>query len=187
VSEGESGRGPRDETAHQVEPAPGSGDSDRGESGGAPAALVIRPLRVRWLAWISAVIVFGVMTASAVLLRTVSTGVYFRPADQVAMVLLGLLMALGMLTPTLARVRADAHGVEVRNLLVTRRLAWSRVLAVSFPDGARWARLELPDDEYLPVTAVQLVDGARAVTAMCRLRALHAAAQRRSPHGPTSA
>ncbi|MDT7559779.1 MAG: hypothetical protein QOI68_4249, partial [Pseudonocardiales bacterium] len=76
---------------------------------------------------------------------------------------------------TLARVRADADGVEVRNLLITRYLPWSEVLEVSFPDGARWARLELPDDEYLPVSAIQLVDGQRAVTAIGELRALHAA------------
>jgi len=100
--------------------------------------------------------------------------VYFRTADQVAMVLLGLLMALGILTLTLARVRADADGVEVRNLVITRWLPWSEVLEVSFPAGSRWARLELPDDEYLPVSAIQLVDGQRAVTAISQLRALHA-------------
>jgi hypothetical protein len=135
--------------------------------------LVIRPVRVRWVAWVCATVLVGVMTAAAALLRSASTGVYFRTADQVAMVLLGLLMALGILALTLARVRADADGVEVRNLLVTRRLPWSQVLEVSFPDGSRWARLELPDDEYLPVTAIQLVDGPRAVTAIRQLRALH--------------
>jgi hypothetical protein len=146
--------------------------------------LVIRPVRVRWVAWTCAVVLVGVMSAAAALLRSASTGVYFRTADQVAMVLLGLLMALGILSVTLARVRADADGVEVRNLLVTRRLAWSDVLEVSFPEGARWARLELPDDEYLPLTAIQLVDGARAVAAIRQLRALHAAYHR--THGTHS-
>ena len=32
-------------------------------------------------------------------------------------------------------------------------------MGVSFPDGARWARLDLPDDEYVPVLAIQAVDG----------------------------
>jgi Bacterial PH domain len=137
--------------------------------------LVIRPLRVRWVAWVAAVVLFMVMTAIAVALRSVSTGVYFHTDDQVAMVLLGLLISLGVLSLTLARARADADGVEVRNLLITRYLPWSEVLEVSFPDGARWARLELPDDEYLPVSAIQLVDGQRAVTAIGELRALHAA------------
>jgi hypothetical protein len=136
--------------------------------------LEIRPRRVRWVAWIAAIALFAVMVFVAVALRQVSTGVYFRTDDQVAMVVLGLLISLGVLMPTLARVRADADGVEVRNLLITRRLPWSEVLEVSFPDGSRWARLELADDEYLPVSAIQLVDGQHAVTAIGRLRALHA-------------
>ncbi|HEX4355946.1 MAG TPA: PH domain-containing protein [Pseudonocardia sp.] len=135
--------------------------------------LEIRPRRVRWVAWIAAIALFAVMVFVAVALRQVSTGVYFRTDDQVAMVVLGLLISLGVLMPTLARVRADADGVEVRNLLITRRLPWSEVLEVSFPDGSRWARLELADDEYLPVSAIQLVDGQHAVTAIGRLRALH--------------
>jgi len=151
------------------------GDPAGGPAGTGPARLVIRPRRVRWVAWICAVALFVVMTTIALQLRSVSTGVYFRTADQVAMVLLGLLIALAVLSLTLARVRADADGVEVRNLLITRRLPWSEVLEVSFPDGSRWARLELADDEYLPVSAIQLVDGQRAVAAMRELRALHAA------------
>ncbi|WP_051341251.1 PH domain-containing protein [Pseudonocardia spinosispora] len=140
-----------------------------------PGRIEIRPLRVRWVAWISAIVLVAAMTTVAVLLRTESTGVYFRTADQVAIVLLGVLIALGVLVLTLARVRADENGVEVRNLLITRTVPWSEVLEVRFPDGERWARLELPDDEYLPVSAIQLVDGQRAVAAMARLRALHAA------------
>jgi uncharacterized membrane protein len=136
-------------------------------------ALVIRPWRVRWVAWICAVALFAVMLTVALALRSVSTGVYFRTADQVAMVLLGLLLALGVLALTLARVRATEHAVEVRNLLVTRELPWSAVVEVSFPHGSRWARLELADDEYLPVSAIQLVDGERAVAAVRELRALH--------------
>jgi hypothetical protein len=159
----------------RVEAGESAGAKPGGSAGGGSAQLVIRPRRVRWAAWIASVALLGVMTAVALLLRGVSTGVYFRTADQVAMVLLGLLIALGVLTLTLARVRADADGVEVRNLLITRWLPWSEVLEVSFPAGSRWARLELPDDEYLPVSAIQLVDGQRAVTAIGELRALHAA------------
>lgn len=137
------------------------------------APLVIRPWRIRWAAWLGAIAILGVMVAVAVLLRTVPTGVYFRLADQVAMVVIGLLMALGTLLLAMPRVRADADGVQVRNVLTTRTLRWADVLAVSFPDGASWARLELPDDEYLPVLAIQAVDRDRAVTAINALRALH--------------
>ncbi|HEY1966748.1 MAG TPA: PH domain-containing protein [Pseudonocardia sp.] len=136
--------------------------------------LVVRPYRARWVAWIAAAVLIGIMTTVAMLLRSVSTGVYFHTDDQVAMVLLGVLMAVAILVPAHAVVHADADGVRVRNLLITRTLAWSDILEVGFPPGARWARLELPYDEYLPVSAIQLVDGQRAVRAMDRLRALHA-------------
>jgi hypothetical protein len=76
-------------------------------------------------------------------------------------------------------VRADAAGIEVRNIVSTRWLAWADVERVAFPDGASWARLDLPDDEYLHVMAIQAVDGDRSVAAMRELRALHAAARAR--------
>ena len=49
---------------------------------------------------------------------------------------------------------------------------------MAFPDGASWARLELIGDDYLPVLAIQAVDGQRAVEGIRRVRALHAAAAR---------
>jgi hypothetical protein len=113
----------------------------------------------------------------ATLLRTADTGVYFRLADQVSMVVLGLFFAGGFLLLARPRVRADANGIEVRNIVQTRTYTWDQILRIAFPDSASWARLDLPDDEYLPVLAIQAVDRHRAVTAITRLRALHAAAQ----------
>lgn len=141
--------------------------------------LVLRPLKVVVFAWVGAVAIVGLFTAIALVLRNNPTGVFFRPADQVAMVLIGVFMAGGILLMARPRVRADAEGIEVRNVLATRRLSWDQVERVSFPDSASWARLDLPDYEYIPLMAVQAVDGARAVQAMRRLRALHAAARDR--------
>jgi hypothetical protein len=159
-------------------------DGGTASSTGAGAPLVVRPFRVRVAAWIGAVVLVAVMVVIAALLpTTVNAGVYFRLADQVALVLLGLLFAAGALLLARPRVRADADGVEVRNTGLPRRLAWRDVRRVAFPDGASWARLDLPDDEYLPVLAVQAADGARAVEAITALRALHAAARARDAEG----
>jgi hypothetical protein len=138
---------------------------------------VLRPRRVLVAAWVGAVGTVVAFVVVALLLRTSNTGVYFRTADQVAMVLLGVLIAAGVLLLARPRVRADARGVEVRNVGVPRYLPWELVRAVSFPDGASWARLDLPDDEYLAVMAVQAVDGQRAVAGIRQLRALHSAAR----------
>jgi hypothetical protein len=133
-----------------------------------------RPRKARRVAVASAVVLVVVFTVVAVLLRRTPTGVYFQLSDQVAMVLLGLLLAGAALLFARPRVRAGADGVEVRNLFGSRTLPWEVVLQVSFPDGAPWARLELPDDEYIAVMAIQSVDGRHAVQAIRALRALHA-------------
>jgi hypothetical protein len=107
---------------------------------------------------------------AGVFLRASDTGANFVLSDQIAMFGIGIVLALGALWFTRPRVRADREGVEVRNMLGARRFPWSEVERVSFPDGSPWARLELPRDEYVPVLAIQAMDGERAVTAMRELR-----------------
>lgn len=133
-----------------------------------------RPRKSRRVAMASAVVLVAVFAVVAALLRRTPTGVYFRASDQVAMVLLGFLLAGAVLLFTRPRVRAGADGVEVRNVLTTRTVPWDLILRVSFPDGAPWARLELPDDEYIAVMAIQASDGRHALQAIRGLRAVHA-------------
>jgi hypothetical protein len=132
----------------------------------------VHPIRVRQIAIVVAVLVFIPFAVGGVLLRATPTGVYFRVSDQVAMVLVGALLGLGVLLFARPRLRADAEGVEVRNVLSTGRYQWSDVQAITFPEGASWARLELPGDEYVPILAIQSSDGQRAVEAMRSLRHL---------------
>ncbi|HEV8562565.1 MAG TPA: PH domain-containing protein [Actinophytocola sp.] len=132
-----------------------------------------RPHRIRLFAVPLAAVLVAAFTVVALLLKDSNTGVRFHTSDQVAMVGIGLVLALAILWSTWPRVRADADGIEVRNLLGLRRFAWSEIRHVSFPDGARWARLELPADEYIPMLAIQSLDGDRAVAAMRELRRLH--------------
>lgn len=132
--------------------------------------VVVRPRKVRFFAGAGALVLFAAFAVAGVFLRESDTGANFRLSDQVAMVGIGIMLALGALWFTRPRVRADRDGVEVRNMLGARRFAWSEVEQVSFPDGSPWARLELPDDEYVPVLAIQAIDGERAVVAMRELR-----------------
>lgn len=128
------------------------------------------------MAVISAVFLVAVFSVVGWLLTDTPTGVIFRTSDQVAMVLLGVLLAGGVLLLARPRVRADESGVEIRNVVTVRRFEWDQVLHVSFPDGASWARLELPDDEYVSIMAVQAVDREHAVSAVRALRELHRSA-----------
>jgi hypothetical protein len=134
----------------------------------------VRPRKARRVAVTAAVVLIVVFAVVGALLRRTPTGVYFQLSDQVAMVLVGLLLAGAALLFARPRVRASADGVEVRNLLGTRTVPWDLVLRVSFPHDAPWARLELPGDEYIAVMAIQSVDGRHAVQAIRALRAVHA-------------
>jgi hypothetical protein len=106
------------------------------------------------------------------LLKMGSSGVIFQTSDQVAMAVLGLIIAGVMLMFARPRLRVGAAGLSVRNLLGFRLIPWSEVAGVSFPAGGRWARIDLPDDEYVPVMAIQAVDKDRAVDAMDTVRSL---------------
>ena len=138
-----------------------------------PETYVVRPRKVRRIVFPVAVALVVVFVVVAVLLKSGSTGVEFGTSDQVSIAAIGVVLACGALLFARPRVVADAEGIEVRNVLFGQKVPWSVIRAVSFPDGAPWARLELPQDEYVPVVAIQAIDGERAVVAIRELRALH--------------
>jgi hypothetical protein len=139
----------------------------------ASAAVAARPFWSIVIASVLAAVLVVAFTIVGLLLRRSDTGVAFQTSDQVAMIGIGVVLAGAIMLWATPRVRADAEGVEVRNVLRQRYFAWSEVLSVSFPDGASFCRLELPEDEYHTVMAVQAADGWRAVEAVRGLRKLH--------------
>lgn len=146
------------------------------------SAVVIRPFRATWVSIVLAVCLVVAFVVVAVLLRGSNTGVIFEVSDQIAMIGIGILLAGGSLLFATPRVRADAEGIEVRNVvLMNKKYSWLDVLAISFPDGASFARLELPEDEYYGVLAIQAVDRDRAVEGVRALRRLHKQAWAKQP------
>ncbi|BBX44457.1 hypothetical protein GCM10009641_54370 [Mycobacterium cookii] len=85
---------------------------------------------------------------------------------------LGVVLAGLVLLFARPRLRVGPAGLSVRNVLGDRLVPWADVVDVSFPAGARWARIDLPDDEYIPLMAIQAVDKERAVDAMDTVRNL---------------
>jgi hypothetical protein len=134
--------------------------------------LEIRPHLTPYFAYGAAAVILAAHVAVGALLKVASTGVIFQTADQVAIALLGVVIAGAILMFARPRVRVGADGIAVRNLLAYRLIPWSDVVDVSFHRGARWARVDLPDDEYVPVLAIQSVDKERAVESMERVRKL---------------
>lgn len=132
----------------------------------------IRPYRTPLFAYGAAAIIVAAHVTVGALLKIKSTGVLFQTSDQVAIALLGVIIGGAVLMLARPRLRVGAAGVAVRNLLGYRLIPWNDVMGLSFPTGARWARVDLPDDEYIAVMAIQAIDKDRAVDAMDRAREL---------------
>jgi hypothetical protein len=149
-----------------------------------------RPLRLRRVAAVAATVVVATFVVIAVLLgSTSSEGVVFGAGDQVAMVLLGLFVAGGILLLARPSLVADDRGLRVRNIFVSHDIPWEVVRAVTFRDGSPWATLELADDDQVALLAVQASDGERSVAIVRALRTLqvrHAATGEGSAPGERS-
>jgi Bacterial PH domain len=135
-----------------------------------------RPRKARVVGWVAAVAVVVIFTLVSFGLHgaTDSGRGVFQTGDQVAMIILGVLLALGILMFTRPRVEADDTGIRVRNVFGGYELPWQVVRSVRFGRGAPWATLELQDDDVVSVMAVQAADKQYAVEAVRALRALHA-------------
>ena len=144
-----------------------------------PAPIEVRPRRIRVVARVAAAAVVVLFTAVSFGLGGATGGGsgQFRAGDQAAMIGLGVLGALAVLAFGRPRVRADAAGVRIRNVIGGYDLPWSVVRTVRFDRHSAWASLELHDDDTVPVHALQAADREHAVAGVRALRALHAASR----------
>lgn len=132
-----------------------------------------RPRKIKVYAWtIAIVLIVGHGTVGFLLTTGGDTGPLFRPDDKVGMALIGLILAGGALLFTRPRLRIGPDGVSVRNLLNENTYPWDLVRGISFPDGSAFARLDLPQDEFVAIWAIQARDGEYAVQASARAREL---------------
>ncbi|KAA1248504.1 PH domain-containing protein [Mycobacterium simiae] len=134
--------------------------------------VVLRPYWTPRFAYVAALLIIAAHIAGGLLLKVGSSGVVFRTADQMAMAALGLILAGAVLLLTRPRLRVGPAGLSLRNVLGDKLIPWTDVVGVSFPGDSRWAQVDLPDDEYIPVLAIQAVDKERAVAAMDTVRSL---------------
>ena len=133
-----------------------------------------KPIKATRVAWVLAVVVIAVFAAVGTTLRgaTDSGKGVFQAGDQWAMIVLGVLGALGILMFTRPRVEADENGLRIRNVVGGYELPWEVVRAVRFGRGSSWVSLELQDDDVVSVMAIQSSDKEYALDAVRTLRAL---------------
>lgn len=103
------------------------------------------------------------------------TGATVTTIDKFAFPGVGVIISvLSWLALTRPRLRANSDGVEIRNIVGTRFYPWQVIYGLSFPEGSRMARIELPDFEYVPVWALQSGDRQDIVTKVRSFRDLEA-------------
>lgn len=139
-----------------------TGNGSRQKAGGRSEdwLLTVTSPFLRRVAWIAVVVIMVVHIFMGVVSAVGDTGATVTVVDQWAFVGLGVLFSAAVLTLTRPRVRVNARGVEVRNITGARFYPWKMVYGLSFPRNARWARLELPDFEFVPMMAFQIGDKA---------------------------
>jgi Bacterial PH domain len=149
--------------------------------------VTIRPRKLRRVCWVLAPVVVITFVILGLLLAgpTGEGPGVFRPSDQIAMMVLGVLAGAAILLLTRPKVLADSSRVRVTNVIGGYDLPWEVVRAVRFDPGHPWATLELMDDDVVAVLALQATDSDYAVEGVRALRRLLAA--RRSPEPSAAA
>lgn len=91
----------------------------------------------------------------------------------IGLVLIGFMMGLGM-----SIVKADEHGLTIRNAISIRTLRWDEIGEIQYRHGDPWAYALLAGTEDDPVRrqmiGIQTTDGDRSHQAVAELKALHA-------------
>jgi hypothetical protein len=137
-----------------------------------------RPVKATRIAVPVAILVAVALGICGLVLPRTTDGVNFTGADQLGLAGTGVLIAVGILSLTRPRLRADQTGVDTRAFFGGyRHVDWDLVTAVEFPAKARFARLVLPGDELIVLYAVQRGDAERSVQVMRELRELHLASR----------
>lgn len=143
-----------------------------------PDTVTARPVRSARLAYAAAVVVLGVFVVVAIVMPRANAGASFTGTDQLATLIIGVILAALLTVPARPRLVADRDGVHLRQFLGEwRTVPWDLVVAIEFPPRYRFARLVLPGDEAIGLYAVQRWDGERSVAVMAGLRALLAASR----------
>lgn len=136
------------------------------------------PFRPRLARVVTLAVAVVVLAATALLLVAMPA---LGPLDRAGFVVVGLAAAWFCWREASVVARPDDDWLVVRNLLVTRRLAWAEIVDVRFGEGRPWVQLDLDDGDTIAVMAIQRADGAaanREATRLATIVARHTATGR---------
>lgn len=134
---------------------------------------VMRPKRGRIVAIVLAVVVFVAFSYAAITVpgRQGEKGDW-SILDRAMIFALGAAIAWFIWRFATIKAIPAQDGIVVRNLLITRRLAWPEIVRMQFGGAAPWAHLDLIDADTVAVMAIQKADGPYGQALASRLAAL---------------
>lgn len=106
------------------------------------------------------VAVVSALTVSAAIMEP--GGSSFAYVWRVSMPVISLIVIVVLLLVSRPKLVIAPSGLQVVNILHTRKIVWGEVVAVRFARDAPWASLDLADGSRLAMMAVQNSDGIRA-------------------------
>ncbi|OEY23933.1 PH domain-containing protein [Corynebacterium sp. Marseille-P4321] len=140
-----------------------------------PWELVITSKYLRKVAAVWILVVMAVHFFMAWAVDAEFSGVAITGLDKFAFVGVGIVISvLSWIALTRPHVKANEDGVQVANIIGTRFYPWAVIYGLSFPQGSRMARLELPEFEYVTLWAIQSGDKEHAIKAVRDFRELEA-------------
>lgn len=122
----------------------------------------------RKLLWICAGVLVFLHIFAAIVLPLGDTGVHFYWTDSVALVLVGLLLAVLLLWGTRPRILVHSQGISIRNLTDSTFYPWNTIERFDFEKYFAYA--VLPEEERVILLAVCILDKERALHNMNILR-----------------
>ena len=148
-------------------------ESGAGRTAGDARAALHGPFRPHAARLVTLGLAVLVLLLTAVLVASLpSIASEYGPGDQAGIALLGLAVTWFCWRQASVSARPDETGLTVRNLVVSRRIAWAEVVSVRFGGGRPWVQLDLADGDTLAVMGIQRADGARAEAEARRLATL---------------
>ena len=135
--------------------------------------------RGRAMALVMGLAAVAIFTVVAFLVPGTGNGGTWALGDRLMMTGVGLGIAALLWRYATIRAVPGERGLRVRNLMISRDIAWDDIEQVRFVDGDPWVSLELLDTEVVAVMAIQRADGASSRAEALRLVSLVEAHQGR--------
>jgi len=140
-----------------------------------------RPRRGRAVALVAAVVALVIFGGIAVLLPGADRGGNWKIGDRIFFAGTGIAIAFLLWRYASIKAVPTRTTLTVRNLLLSRTIAWDQIVDVQFSGGDPWVTIELADTDRVAVMAIQKADAEAGRAEASRLVAL---VQALSPPAP---